>query len=524
MLEGTDAKTHLDLTRIVTRATEFRDRIETVPVRRSYRLIVFAVIVLAYLMVTALQARRELWHDELYTYYIAKAPSISRLFEEIKLDLNPPLMYLADRASMNIFGDNRYAARLPSIIAFLFGSFCFYAFVSRRLRPVYGLLAMFFFWSTPFEYYATEARPYGLIVGFFGLAMVAWQRAVEPNRRAASVWALFFAVTGMMCSHFFAVIYIAPFCLAELWRWYSSRKFDLAMWVALLLPTPFLFAYKSVIARYQGSNFPSTAQASPLKIVGFYYRMLEPESLFLLFALCAGLVFMSRFERPRAGKLGRLTSLEWVVIAGLLLIPVLVNLAIMRSHGTAFPRYSGPALFAVAFLFTLLLGRVSNFSRTAAAAACCVLFVYSMGAEAPAALKSLFGRNAPTMHVSPIVNVRPDLPLVINSGLSFLEMDRYADPTTVARLYYLTSTKFAIQYAHASIFQGFETLKRYFPIRAAVEPYNKFVMEHHTFLVLGKVNYPEDWLLRRLMDIHATLVYLGDYYGQQLYQVTMPAE
>jgi hypothetical protein len=327
----------------------------------------------------------------------------------------------------------------------------------------------------------------------------------------------------MMCSHFFGVIYIVPFCLAELWRWYRSRKFDLAMWASLVLPSLFLVAYKPMVTRYQSGHFPSSAQASPLKILGFFYRMLEPESLFLLFAICAGLVVVSRFQRPRDTKMGRLPSLEWILIAGLLSIPGLVNLAIMHSHGTAFPRYSGPALFGVALLFALLLGRATNFSRTAAAASCCVLFLYSMGASAPAAVKNLVGRGPHNAPESPIVKVRPDLPLVANSGLSFLEMDKYADPGTVARLYYLTNKEYAIRYAHATIFEGFGYLKRFFPIRASVEPYNQFVAEHHTFLVLGKVNYPEDWLLRRLMDIHAELVYLGDYYGQQLYQVTMPA-
>jgi hypothetical protein len=529
MLHASGAGTRPERLSICERATAVRDRIEGVTLRRSQRLLILAAVIAAYLLVTALQAERQLWHDELYTYYIAKAPSISRLFQEIKLDLNPPLIYLADRVSLRVLGDNSYAARFPTILAFLFGSFCFYAFVSRRLRPVYGLLAMLVFWSTPFEYYATEARPYGLIIGFFGLAMLAWQRAVEPNRSVASIWALAFAVAGMAFSHFFAVIYVVPFCLAELWRWYRSRKFDLAMWASLVLPSLFLVIYKPVVAplvtRYEKSHFSASAQASPLKIAGFFYRMLEPESLFLLIALCAGLVVVWRLP-SRSGeneKTGRLSSLEWILIDGLLLIPVLVNLAVMRSHGVAFPRYSGPALFGVAFLFALLLGKATNFSRIAAAASCCVLFAYSMGASTPAVVKSLLARkDAAPKPPSPIVKVRPDLPLVANSGLTFIELDKYADPSTVARLHYLTNFNYAVQYAQSTIFEGMPYLKHYFPIRAAVEPYDQFVTEHPTFLVLGTITYHEDWLLRRLIDIHAGLLYLGDYYGQQLYQVTMP--
>ncbi len=527
MLRTANAKRLPDFSPLIERARTLYVRVETVPVQRWQRIGILALIVLAYFLVTALQARRELWHDELYTYYIAKAPSLSRLFQEIRLDLNPPLIYLAERVSLHVVGDNAYAARLPSILAFLLGSICFYAFAARQMRPIYGLLAMFVFWSTPFEYFATEARPYGLIIGFFGLTLLAWQRAIKPNRSKASVWLLALGVTGMMCSHFFAVIYIVPFCLAELWRWYRTRKFDLAMWASLVLPSLLLVIYKPLVmplvTRYEKSHFSASAQASPLKILGFFYRMLEPESLFLLIAICAGLVVVWRFTwRREDEKIGRLTSLEWILIGGLLLIPALVNLAIMRSHGVAFPRYSGPALFAVALLFALLLGKATNFSRIAAAASCCVLFAYSMGASTPAAVKHLLARNAAPKPASLIVNVRPDLPLVANSGLTFIELDKYGDPSTVARLQYLTDRRYAIQYAQSTIFEGMAYLKRFFPIRATVTPYDQFVSEHPTFLVLGTINYHEDWLLRRLIDIHATLLYLGDYYGQQLYQVTMP--
>jgi hypothetical protein len=331
----------------------------------------------------------------------------------------------------------------------------------------------------------------------------------------------------MVCSHFFAVIYIVPFCLAELWRWYRSRKFDWAMWASLLLPCLLLVIYKPLVAplvtRYEKSHFSASAQASPLKILGFFYRMLEPESLFLLIALCAGLMVVWRFTwRRDEEKIGRVTSLEWILIGGLLLIPALVNLAIMRSHGVAFPRYSGPALFGVALLFALVLGKATNFSRIAGVASCCVLFAYSMGASTPAAVKHLLARNTAPKPPSPIVNVRPDLPLVAGSGLTFIELDKYGDPSTVARLHYLTNRQYAIQYAQSTIFEGMAYLKRFFPIRATVMPYDQFVAEHHTFLVLGIINYHEDWLLRRLIDIHAQLVYLGDYYGQQLYEVTMP--
>ncbi len=483
-----------------------------------------AALILFYFGLTAAQASRYLWHDELYTYYIAKSPSLIALWHNIRLDLNPPLIFLAERFSLKAFGDNLYSARIPSILGFLVGSLCFGKFVSNRLRPAYGILAVLVFWATPFEYFATEARPYGLVIGFFGLAMLAWQKAIQPNRSASSVLLLGFAVLGMMCSHLLALIYIVPFGFVELLRWYRTRRFDWALWAALILPSILLVIYIPLMSRYQESAFPAVTQASPAKLIGFFYRMLEPESLGFLLALCFGLLAGSRKSRSPEDTAPFLPSLEWAFAWALILIPVLVTAAMMRSHGVAFPRYSGPAVLLFGVLFAFLLAMFTRSSRFAAAIAGCVLLLYLTGSNAQTALgavKAFRNRHAPRPPLALAV-VRPDLPLVAASGINFIELDRYADPATVARLHYLTDREYAIRYAHATIFEGMPNLIGRFPIRANIEPYRQFVADHPYFLVLGQMNYPEDWLLRRLADIHAGLQYLGDYSGSQLYLVTMP--
>ncbi len=489
-----------------------------------------AALTVLYLAITGLSVTRQLWHDELFTYYIAKSPSMERFWQAVHLDLNPPLSYLAVRASLALLGDNVYATRFPSMLGFLAGSLCFYRFVSKRLRPVYGLLAMLVFWSTPFFSFSTEARPYGLIIGFFGIAMLAWQGAVDSRRRWAAVLILGLAVTGMMLSHFFTVFYIGPFCLAELMRWYRSRKFDLPVWAALLLPSLILFAYMATMRRYEAAVFPPSFQASPSKIIGFFYRTLEPESLVLLAGLCIPMLVVFRRQRrePVNGVSWKL--LDAVFTAGLLTIPVIINLVLMRSHGVAFHRYSGPAVLAYGLLFAFFLAANTNVNRLAGAVACCILLVYvaSVNLVPPALTVLRAWRSASSTSLQPpfIQGVRPDLPLVAASGLTFLEMDRYAGPSTVSRLYYLCDRDLAIRYAHATIFEAFPLIKQYFPIRATVEPYQKFVREHPEFLVLGTPDYPEDWLLRRLLDIHALVRYLGDFPGpykdSQLYVVRMP--
>jgi hypothetical protein len=504
-----------------------RDRLENAKVPSFLPKLALLGLVVFYFLMTAVMSMRQLWHDELFTYYIAQAPSLSRLWEELHLDLNPPLLYLATRASMAVLGDHPYAVRFPSILAFLAGSLCLYVWVARRLRPSYGLLAMLALWSTPFFYYSSEARPYGLVIGFFGMALLAYQNAIRPARRASSVVLLALAVSGMMFSHLFAVFYLAPFGLAELVRLYRRRKPDVGVWAALLVPAFFPFIYLPLVARFQSSVFPESFQASLHRIWTFYIVTLKPEGPLLLLALFAALLIAFRRERPELSQRAMPDLLDIAFIAGALAIPVVINLVLMRTHGAFFDRYGGPAAFGLALIVVFLIAAYTNISRLAAIAAGCVLLLYIP-------LENVLSTGAQLLHrhsvsaTAPIDAVEPDLPLVAASGLTFLEMDKYASPATVARLHYLTDTQLAIQYAHATIFEGFPLLKRYFPIRADVDPFHEFILQHPKFLVLGTPGYPEDWLLRKLMADGDELKYLGDFPGPykdtSLYEITIAGE
>jgi hypothetical protein len=518
-----ESQTDEKLQSLALRLERLRDRLENATTPSFLPKLALLGLAVFYFVMTAVMSMRQLWHDELFTYYIAGAPSLSRLWEELHLDLNPPLLYLATRASLAVLGDHPYAVRFPSILAFLAGSLCLYVWVARRLRPSYGLLAMLVFWSTPFFYYSSEARPYGLVIGFFGMALLAYQNSIDPRRRPSAVVLLAIAVAGMMVSHLFAVFYLAPFGLAELVRLYQRRRPDFSVWAALVVPAFFPFIYLSLVARFQSSSFPESFQASLHRVWTFYIVALKPEGPMLLMALFVALLVAFRRERPEVPTQAIPDLIDIALIAGSLAIPVAINVVLMRSHGAFFDRYGGPAAFGLALLVVFLIAAYTNTSRLAAIAAGCVLLLYIPLENGLSTAAQLLHRR-PVSAAAPIDAVQPELPLVAASGLTFLEMDKYASPQTVARLHYLTDTQFAIQYAHASIFEGFPLLKRYFPIRAAVDPFREFVQQHRHFLVLGTTNYPEDWLLRKLMADGDELKYLGDFPGPykdtSLYEVT----
>jgi hypothetical protein len=413
-------------------------------------------------------------------------------------------------------------------LGFLAGSVCLYRFVALELNIWYGLLAMLVFWANPFFYYATEARPYALVVGFLGLSLACWQQAVRRERALTPVLLLALSVTGMMLSHMMSLLYITPLCLAEVVREYRLRRVELRIWAALLLPCALPFVYMHLVVRFNTSIFPPAFQASPRKIIEAYYGSLRIAALPLLFALLIAWL-TSSFKNPgEVRKVGRITAVELALVAGFLAIPALVNLALMRTHGAYFERYALPVAFGYGLAAAFFLAGRANVSNLAPMAASAVLFLFVIAFNFGSGLKqSVWAHRGATIATfgETLDRIMPQLPLVAASGLTFLEMDHYENRATVRRLYYLTDQELASRYAGATIFEGLRTVKDYFPIRGHVIPYQDFVTAHPVFLVLGTPDYPEDWLLRALLAMHENIRYLGElpalYKDQQLYEVTI---
>jgi len=189
-----------------------------------------------YVFLAVARSMRPLWHDELYTYYIALSPTLAQFIGALtKLDLNPPLAYALARLSLNLLGDSTIACRAPFILAFLIGSLGLYRFVRNKLGRFYGLTAMLVLWCSPFFQYATEARPYALLLAFFGVALLGCQAATETGRRKRrlGIVLMCFGVWGMLMSHCFGLITVGVIALAELIRSADRRKLDWPIWVGL---------------------------------------------------------------------------------------------------------------------------------------------------------------------------------------------------------------------------------------------------------------------------------------------------
>ena len=135
-----------------------------------------------YLAVTGVIAwNKPLWNDELYTLYIARLPDFSDVWAALSTgaEQTPPFFYVVTRASLALFGPSELSLRLPAVVGFWVMALCLYRFVSNRDSALAGLVAMLFPLVTSAYYYASEARPYALVLGFSGVALLCWQAGAD---------------------------------------------------------------------------------------------------------------------------------------------------------------------------------------------------------------------------------------------------------------------------------------------------------------------------------------------------------
>jgi hypothetical protein len=137
---------------------------------------------LGYFAITFYRAPRRLfWFDEIFTLYIARLPDLASIWSACihGVDFYPAMLYLLTHWSQAAFGANELGARIPQVVGFWVFCQCLYRFVSIRTNALAGFIALLWPITTPGYWYAYEARSYGLVLGFFGLALISWQAATD---------------------------------------------------------------------------------------------------------------------------------------------------------------------------------------------------------------------------------------------------------------------------------------------------------------------------------------------------------
>ncbi len=195
----------------------------------SLRSLILPVLLL--LALTALIAvRTPLWFDEIFTFTVASQPGVKGVWTALLngADNHAPLDYVVRNLSLRLPIQTELALRLPSLIAFAVFCTCMFLFVQRRAGRIAGLCAFTIPIATTALKHATEARGYATLLGFTGVAVLAWQSLETPDRKALKVASLAIALTGAITCHYYAVLLYAALFSAELFRWYWYRNVRLS--------------------------------------------------------------------------------------------------------------------------------------------------------------------------------------------------------------------------------------------------------------------------------------------------------
>jgi hypothetical protein len=423
---------------------------------------------------------------------------------------------------MSIFGPTPFGLRFPSMVEFYFGSVAILLYVRRKVGIAFAALAVLMLWAAgPTLYYAVEARPYALLFLSFACLLLSWDTAIRAQSRRLALFGVAISTLALAAAHVFAPFTLFAFVVAEILRFRRRRTPDYPLWAALLLPMLAMLFYIPLIRLYGGLVFTDASQASFRKIRIFFDGTLNAPIMF--FALLAALL-VSPEKRPGT-KSPKLLPEEVSLFACLFLSPILLNLVLMRRHGSFYDRYSITSQAAILVALALFLAYHVRLNRAAGYAASTVLVLFVLKTQVWHVIHYPVPKNAAFL-----ASIQPNLPIVVGHGMVFMEMNHHENAALLSRLYFLKDQQASMQYSHTNYFQDFEApdvlKKAGFPISGNVEPYSSFVGHHSQFLLLGD---PTEWVYRKLRPGGASILLIGDYSDAipyrdtNLYLVTMPS-
>ncbi len=466
---------------------------------------------LTVIYVTALYfaGQRFVWFDELCTFDIARAPSLHTLWRWVlKFDNNPPTVYLLSRFSMRIFGPTPLGLRLPSMVEFYLGSVAMLVYLRRKVATPVAAFAVLILWSSSSFYYATEARVYALVFLSFSCLLLSWDSATRRAQRTVALWCVAISTVVLLMSHVFASLCLAAFVVAELARYLRRRRPDYPLYAALVLPMAAMLLYIPLIRVYHGLILWPQFHASPRMAARFYYDAVDCVARALFAVSLSAMLLQQRSATADTVK-SKLAVEDWTLFACMLLNPLLLNLLLMQRKGDFFGRYTLTTNVVIYGLIAVLFAVRLRFNKLSAYVATLLMLVMMVHSVHREWVKRPREANQTTL-----MSLRPDLPIVVSNGATWVEMNQHESPQVVARLYYIKDRAAAVKYDGTNYYYDFEALddmqREGFPFKGSVEAYSAFIASHRQFLIFAD---PFEWLPLKLREDGAQFTLLLAYSG-----------
>jgi hypothetical protein len=465
----------------------------------QHSFLVLAILSLIYFGGTILRARaKPFWFDEIFTLLAANQPSISATLKAAReLDWTPPFTDLIVHFMNGLAGSGEIVSRIPSMVGFWVFCLCLFGFAVRRVSILFALAAMLLPFAAESESYSFEARSYGILLGFCGIALFSWQSAAAGRRRALALVGLSAGIAGALLSHSYGVLIFIPLAGAEAFRSFRQRRIDWPLWAAIAvgaLPMVLLLLQVTRVAKV--STHPwSVAQRVDYRL---YYSSEFGSSLWFLIpaltSLAAWFVAGGNKEEPAGARQPSIPDYEILAAVLLLLVPVAgITLALVLPPHIFHYRYVIPSIGGFALLVSFLVAQAAG-KRSA----------IGMAFAVPAFL--VFGFHL--IHVYPFQNpldrepllrdALQDGPVVINDYVAYLQFWYYAPENLKPRLLYLSDEESSVKYSHCDDVMG--PVAQFVP---SVLRYKDFAVPGREFMLYFNPGF--GWVPEKVLDDGGTL-------------------
>ncbi len=468
---------------------------------------------LYFLAAIASSQSKPLWFDEIFTFSISNQPGFSNVLAATRFDSHPPLSFLLTHISQLLFGPTDLATRLPETAGFLLVCVCLYVFVRRRSRPLFALLAATFPAFTSVFSYASEARPYALVLGLAGVALISWQATTCGRQRYLGLACLAISIAAALCCHYYALFDIAfPLALGEAARTWNRKRIDWGVWCAFALSAvpliwlwPQASAASAVFAEHLRASPVFWAKPTPLRLFDLYSELFSHAILPGVIALgVIALAGMTRFMRAapvsRPDPPLRPTH-ELAAAIGFLLVPAVVLAFTYLRTGYFMNRYALTAVLGVAILTAYLLSSACSWP---VASLFILAFVCSATGLRSMNVVHLIGylrghAHGPAWGVPTGIDPVPgSLPVVVSNPLIYLQSAHYGEPALLKSMVYLTDVPTALQQVDPLPEYSLYEARAILPGRT--EDCAAFLKQHDRFWLYYSGNPGMEWLLPKLLD------------------------
>ncbi|MGA8939430.1 MAG: glycosyltransferase family 39 protein [Acidobacteriaceae bacterium] len=314
--------------------------------------------------------------DDLLELWSDRVPSLGQLLHiqsTSPLAIDPFFYHGLIFSMIRLFGVHPHLLNLPSLAGFLIMQVCLFYFVRRIASERAATFALAFPAITIAFAYTLQIRPYGVLLGLFGLAMLSWQTAVRRETHRA--WALVvfgLSIAVAINTQYYGVLLMLPLCAAEAVRTWQRRRLDAPVLMSMgagmagiVLLLPFLKGAAAFRSHFKAGNvsYRAIPQAYNFLLLGhatFTVRINHLLSLVLGMLVVLMLWSCVRQLRAKTLMLPTAESVFLVTLAALPLFGFLLGHFVTHAFE---PRYVLGAVIGIAALVSIALDPLFHLRR-----------------------------------------------------------------------------------------------------------------------------------------------------------------